>query len=131
MMTTEILFDLMDDPDGPACLCTVELAGLPGCKLRMVCQPAYGSSLDPRGRLLAWAGTADLPRGADWGYGLALARDLPSEMTATASGQIHDGAGQTWRIEAARPIREADAAGALVAVGWRFALRGTQRAVRG
>lgn len=131
-MIAEDLAEIIADPEGAASLCEVALEGYECFCCRMIARPAYGTGRDPRPKLLAWANADDLPRGADWGYGLILADDLPGMITEIARGKITDGRGYVWRIEAAKPIVETDAeTGALKNVAWRMALRGTQRAMRG
>ncbi len=131
-MIAEDIAEIIHDPDGPASLCNVEAPDAEPRPVRMIARPSYGSVLDPRNRLLAWADTANMPRGADWGYGLMLAADAPEGMTETTSFSVVDGTGRRWRVEAARPVLETEQeSGALRAVAWRLALRGTQRAVRG
>lgn len=131
-MTADDIAEIIHDPDGPASLCRVEAPGTEPRNVRMIARPSYGSLLDPRNRLLAWADSASMPRGADWGYGLALAGDMPDGMTESTSFVVVDGTGQRWRVESAKPILETEQeSGVLRAVAWRLALRGTQRAVRG
>lgn len=131
-MIAEDLAEIIHDPEGPACLCTLELPGLEPFGVLMIARPSYGGDLDPRGKLFAWAGSGDMPRGADWGYGLVLASDLPAALEETSAGKVTDGRGCVWRIEAAKPVLETDPESReLRAVAWRLALRGTQRATRG
>lgn len=127
-MISDDIADIIADEGGPACVCSLAIKGADGpLSIRMVCRAAYGNSLDPRGKLLAWLDDASMPRGSDWGYGLALAADLPPDMHDTVKGDITDAMGNVWRIEAARPILEASGD---KAAAWRFALSGVRRAVR-
>lgn len=131
-MIAEDLAEIIHDPEGPASLCTLELPGLEPFGALMIVRPSYGGDLDPRGKLFAWAGSGDMPRGADWGYGLVLASDLPVALEETTVGKVTDSRGYVWRVEAARPVLETDPESReLRAVAWRLALRGTQRATRG
>lgn len=130
-MIAEDLAEIIADAEGPASLCEVSLEGYECFCCRMIARPAYGTGRDPRPKLLAWASADDMPRGADWGYGLILADDLPGPLGDAVRGRITDARGHVWRIEAAKPIVEADPeTGALLNVAWRLALRGTQRAAR-
>lgn len=130
-MIADDLAEIIADPQGPASICEVALDGFDCFCCRMIARPAYGTGRDPRPKILAWASADDLPRGADWGYGLIMAYDLPRPLTADARGKITDARGHVWRIEAAKPIVETDPeTGALENIAWRFALRGTQRATR-
>lgn len=130
------LADIIVDEDGPACVCSLALKGAEEpLSIRMICRASYGSNLDPRGKLLAWLDDASMPRGSDWGYGLALAKDLPSDMSQSVpsdmsqsvQGDITDAAGNVWRIEAARPILDVNCT---TIAAWRFALSGLRRVVR-
>lgn len=122
------LADIIVDEDGPACVCSLAFKGAEEpLSIRMICRASYGSNLDPRGKLLAWLDDASMPRGADWGYGLALAKDLPSDMSQSVQGDITDAAGNVWRIEAARPILDVNCT---TIAAWRFALSGLRRVVR-
>lgn len=127
-MIADDLADIIVNEDGPACVCSLALKGAEEpLSIRMICRASYGNNLDPRGKLLAWLDDASMPRGSDWGYGLALAKDLPPDMSQNVQGDITDAAGNVWRIEAARPILEVNGA---TAAAWRFALSGLRRVMR-
>lgn len=51
----------------------------------MVCRQNYGGVDSIRNKLLAWADSASIPPGADWGYGLMLAEDAPADMVRSSA----------------------------------------------
>lgn len=96
----------------------------------MVCRQNYGGVDSIRNKLLAWADSASIPPGADWGYGLMLAEDAPTDMSEAPRFDLLDGMGKRWRTEAARMVIDRDENGMPHLVAWRLLLRGTQRATR-
>lgn len=96
----------------------------------MVCRQNYGGVDNIRNKLLAWADSAGIPSGADWGYGLMLATDAPADMSESPRFDLLDGVGRRWRTEAARMVIDRDENGMPHLVAWRLLLRVTQRATR-
>lgn len=84
--------------------------------------------------VLGWASPGDLPRGADWATALLLVESLPIGTGVDAVDAIDDQLGTLWRVEGATPLvdtgRTVDGQTTFGVIGWRLALRGTQRGVR-
>lgn len=76
----------------------------------------------------AFGWDADTPRGADWATAIVPASQLPDGVDIDDVESLNNGI--LWRVDGHTAITDRDAAGAAVVVGWRLALRGTQRGVR-
>ncbi len=98
----------------------------------LVVRGAGSGRIDSRNALAHIVDVSSLPRGADFGYGLMWADDAPVNMNPEAKITIRESTGDTWMVEAARPIYDVDPSTRQKRlVVWRLVLRGKQRMVRG
>ena len=129
MIAADDLQDVFDD-HAECCLLQGKDEPEPRFALAVV-QAASSGSLNGRNHMRPFIDTANLPRGADWGYGLIWAEDAPPGMNTEIKMTVTDSTEQEWSCESARAVYDLDGESRQkVLVAWRLVLRGKQRMTR-
>lgn len=126
---------VLADTHGPAMECELHIgeSRIPA-RLLLTRGGGRGGATGARS-VMGWALTTELPRGADWATALLLAGSLPLGVAVDDVEAIDDRLGTLWRVEGSMPMagivsRTIDGKTVNGVIGWRLALRGTQRGVR-